>query len=186
MQSLNNSIISVRENGLSISLRMDSHLLKIITTLFLLTIVFNVSLFARNIDIDAIVKNSVDKDKHLFIFLHRTDCGYCESMLTFTLDDDPVKDLVQNKFFYLHINISEDDVIKYMDFNGNGRDFAKYVGYNLYPSSLFLNTESQIVHAVPGYQDKDQFLLVLKYVDSGAYETMGYSSFKKKMTATKK
>jgi thioredoxin-related protein len=159
---------------------------KIIAILFLFITVFNISLFARYIDIDAIVKNSVKNDKYLFIFLHRTDCGYCESMLMFTLDDDPVKELVENKFHYLHINISEDDVVKYMDFKGSGHDFAKYVGYNLYPSSLFLNSESEIVYAVPGYQDKNQFLLTLKYVESGAYKTMDYSSFKKKMNTTKK
>ena len=158
---------------------------KTIVSLFLFIIVFNISLFARNIDIDAIVKNSVEKNKHAFIFLHRTDCGYCESMQMFTLDDDPVKELINKDFIYLHINISEDDVVNYKDFTGNGRDFAKYVGYNLYPSSLFLNAKNEIIHAVPGYQDKDQFLVVLKYVNRCAYKTMGYQSFKKKMDTVK-
>lgn len=159
---------------------------KIIASLFLFIIVFNISLFARNIDIDSIVKNSVKKDKHLFIFLHRTDCGYCESMLTFTLDDDPVKELMVKDFIYLHINIFEDDFVRYKSFSGNGRDFAKHVGYNIYPSSLFLNSDNEIIFALPGYQDKDQFLLVLKYIDSGAYKTTGYQKFKKKMELTKK
>lgn len=159
---------------------------KTIVSLFLFIIAFNISLFARNIDIDAIVKNSVEANKHLFIFLHRTDCGYCESMLMFTLDDDPIKELIQKDFVYLHINISENDVVKYKSFTGSGRDFAKHVGYNLYPSSLFVNSENEIIHAVPGYQDKDQFLLILKYVDSGAYKTMNYSAFKKKMDLIKK
>lgn len=158
---------------------------KAITSLFLFIIIFNISLFARNIDIDAIVKKSVKNDKHLFIFLHRTDCGYCESMLMFTLDDDPVKELINEDFVYLHINISEDDVVKYKKFTGNGRNFAKNVGYNIYPSSLFLNTKGEIIHAIPGYQDKDQFLLVLKYVKSFAYKTMDFHSFKKKMDTVK-
>ncbi len=158
---------------------------KAVASLFLFIIAFNISLFARNIDIDAIVKNSIKNDKHLFIFLHRTDCGYCESMLMFTLDDDPVKELINKDFIYLHINISEDDVVKYNNFKGSGRDFAKHVGYNIYPSSLFLNAKREIIYAVPGYQDKDQFLLVLKYVNSGAYKTMGYQSFKKKMDTVK-
>lgn len=158
---------------------------KAVASLFLFIIAFNISLFARNIDIDAIVKNSVKKDKHLFIFLHRTDCGYCESMLMFTLDDDPVKELINKDYVYLHINISEDDVVKYNNFKGSGRDFAKRVGYNIYPSSLFLNTKGEMIHAVAGYQDKDQFLLVLNYVNSGAYKTMGFQSFKKKMDTVK-
>lgn len=164
---------------------MGTHMHKTIASLFLFIIAFNISLFARNIDIDVIVKNSVKNDKHLFIFLHRTDCGYCESMLMFTLDDDPVREIINKDFTYLHINISEDDVVKYKNFKGSGRDFAKSVGYNIYPSSLFLNAKGEIVFAVPGYQDKDQFLLVLKYVNSGAYKTMGFQSFKKKMDPVK-
>jgi len=165
---------------------MDTLMHKTIASLFLFIIAFNISLFARNIDIDAVVKNSVRANKHLFIFLHRTDCGYCESMLTFTLDDDPIKELIKKDFVFIHINISEDDVVKYKDFTGNGRDFAKHVGYNIYPSSLFLNSKSEIIYAVPGYQDKDQFLLILKYVNSSAYKKMGYQTFKKKMDTTKK
>jgi thioredoxin-related protein len=159
---------------------------KTIISLFLFIFAFNISLFARNIDIDAVVKNSVTKNKYLFVFLHRTDCGYCESMLTFTLDDDPVKDLIKKDFIYLHINISEDDVVRYKGFVGNGRDFAKHVGYNIYPSSLFLDNTGEMIFAVAGYQDKDQFLDILKYIDSGAYKTMGYQSFKKKPDAVKK
>ena len=153
---------------------------KLIINLFSVILLFNISLFARSIDINAIVKKSIDKNKHLFVFLHRTDCGYCESMLTFTLDDDPVKELVDKKFVFLHINISEDDLVTYKRFSGNGRAFAKHVGYNIYPSSLFLNSKNEIIHAVPGYQDKDEFLLILKYVDSKAYKTMGYRTFKQR------
>jgi len=161
-------------------------MLKIIVTLFFVIIAFNSALFARNIDINTMVKSSIGKNKYLFIFLHRTDCGYCESMQMFTLDDDPVKELIKKKFVFLHINISEDDVVKYKNFSGNGRDFAKYVGYNIYPSSLFLNRANEIVYATPGYQDKEQFLVTLKYVDSGAYKKMGYQTFKKKMDLAKK
>ncbi len=159
---------------------------KIIVSLFLVIIALNSSLFARNIDINTIVKNSIGKNKYLFIFLHRTDCGYCESMQTFTLDDDPIKELIKKDFVFLHINISEDDVVKYKNFTGSGRDFAKHVGYNIYPSSLFLNSANKIVYATPGYQDKDQFLVTLKYVDSGAYKKMDYQTFKNKIGLTKK
>lgn len=159
---------------------------KIIASLFLFIIVFNVSLFARTIDIDTIVKNSIKNGQYLFIFLHRTDCGYCESMLMFTLDDDPIKELINKKFVYMNINISEEDHVRYKDFSGNGRAFAKYVGYNIYPSSLFLNSANEVIFAIPGYQDKEQFLGVLKYVDSGMYKTMSYKAFKKKTELLKK
>jgi len=148
---------------------------------FALTVVVS----ARNIDVDSIIKTSLKNQKHLFIFLHRTDCGYCDSMLMFTLDDDPIKELISKRFEYLHINISENDHVKYKNFAGNGRDFAKHVGYNIYPSSLFLNKKGEIVHAVPGYQDKDQFLMMLNYVDTQAYKTISFQTFKKKSKQNK-
>lgn len=166
-------------NGFAIFSRktMDSPMHKIIITFFLLLTLTN-SLLARNIDINRIVKDSLKNNTHLFIFLHRTDCGYCESMLMFTLDDDPIKELISKDFVYLQINISEDDIIKYKNFTGNGRAFAKQVGYNIYPSSLFLNSDNEIIYATAGYQDKEQFMVTLRYVNSGAYKTMGYKTFK--------
>ncbi|MGZ8545789.1 MAG: thioredoxin family protein [Sulfuricurvum sp.] len=158
---------------------------QIITTLFCVAFVLQGSLFARNIDINAIVKNSVKSNKHLFIFLHRTDCGYCESMLTFTLDDDPVKERIRKNFSYLHINISEDDHITYKNFRGNGREFAKHVGYNIYPSSLFLNSKNDIVYAISGYQEKEKFLEILKCVDSRSYKKMDCEAFDSKINVKK-
>lgn len=158
---------------------------KIVTRFLLLTLTFISVGFARDINMDSIIKTSVGANKHLFLFLHRTDCGYCESMIMFTLDDDPVRELIERKFIYLHVNISESDHIKYKDFSGNGRDFATYLGYNIYPSSLFFNKKGQIVHASPGYLDKDKFLVVLKYVDSQSYKTMGLQTYQKKKTQVK-
>ncbi|MDD4855574.1 MAG: thioredoxin fold domain-containing protein [Sulfuricurvum sp.] len=159
---------------------------KILIKLFLIIVTLHVSLLAKNIDINTIVKNSIGSHKYVFIFLHRTDCGYCESMQTFTLDDDSIKALIQKGFIFLPINISENDVVTYKKFTGSGRDFAKYVGYNFYPSSLFLNSENKIIYGVLGYQDKDQFLGVLKYIDSGAYKKMDYQTFDKKIDVTRK
>lgn len=153
---------------------------KILSIFFFITLVVSSPLFGRNIDIDSIVKKSVTANKHLFIFLHRTDCGYCESMLMFTLDDDPVRELMEKKFKYLQINISENDVVKYKKFKGNGREFAKHVGYNIYPSSLFLNKRNEIVYAIAGYQSKEHFYETLKCVDTRGYKKMDCSQYTSK------
>lgn len=165
---------------------MDSHMHKLIRNLLFIILVFNISLCARNININEIVKTSIAKSKYLFIFLHRTDCGYCESMQSFTLEDEIVEEQLRKDFVVLHINISEDDVVKYKEFTGNGRGFAKFVGYNIYPSALFLNGANEIVYASAGYQDKNQFLATLQYVHTGAYKSMGFKTFKSKIDLRKK
>jgi thioredoxin-related protein len=138
------------------------------------------SVFAKNINIDNIVTQAKKENKHLFILLHKKDCGYCESMITFTLDDDKVKDLIKKKFIYIDINISDDDIVTYEDFKGSGHDFAIYVGYNFYPSSLFIGDHEEIAYAVAGYQEEKRFLNILKYVDTASYKTMNLEEFESK------
>lgn len=148
-----------------------------INKIFLILLFFNITLLARDINIDAIVKKSMQSHKYVFIFLHRTGCGYCENMLMFTLDDDKVKNLMKKKFTYVNINISENDSVTYKHFKGSGHEFAKHVGYNFYPSSLFLDNKDEIIYAIPGYIEEDKFFNILNYIDSGAYKTMEYQTF---------
>lgn len=158
---------------------------KLILKSFIILLILQLSLFAREINIDKIVKQATKDNKHAFIFLHKTDCGYCESMIMFTLDDDQIKELIAKKFVYVHINISEDDVVTYKDFKGSGHDFAKHVDYNFYPSSLFFDKNNEIAYAIPGYQEEKLFLNILKYVDSKSYTNMDFEEYEEKFKLKK-
>jgi len=144
-----------------------------ITKLLLLILILQLSLTAREINIETIVKDAAKKNKTVFVFLHRTDCNYCESMLEFTLDDDPVKKAIDESFIYVHININEKDHVNYRKFTGNGREFARFIGFDMYPTSLFFDEKGKMVFPVPGYQEEDQFLTILDYISSGAYKKTG-------------
>ncbi len=130
------------------------------------------TLSAKDININELVKEATAINKKVFIFLHRTDCGYCDSMISFTLDDDIVRPLIKNNFLEIHINIFDDNTIFYNDFTGDGRSFAKHIGYNMYPSSIFLDEQSKIIHAEVGYIDEKNFPISLNYVISSAYKSM--------------
>lgn len=145
--------------------------------LLLLTLTLQITLFAREINIDTIIKDAAKVDKTLFLFLHRTGCGYCESMIEFTLDDDHVIDIMDKKFVYEHININEKDHVSYKTFSGNGKEFAQYIGYDMYPTSLFFDKKGEMVFPVPGYQEEDEFLIILNYIASGAYKETGLQCY---------
>lgn len=147
-------------------------MLRFFFNLIFLLLSLQLTLNAKDININDIVKKASKTDKKVFIFLHRTDCGYCDSMISFTLDDDIVRPLIKNNFLEIHINIFDNDAITYNDFKGDGRSFANHIGYNMYPSSVFLNENSQIIHAEIGYIDEKDFLLTLNYVISSSYKTM--------------
>ncbi|WP_345970099.1 MULTISPECIES: thioredoxin family protein [Sulfurimonas] len=145
-------------------------------TLLMLTSFF-FSLSARDIDLNRIAIDTAKQKKTLLVWLHKNDCGYCEAMYEFTLGDDKVSSLIQASFELVDININDDDTVMFKEFRGSGHDFAKHVGYNFYPSSLFLDADGEIIFAAPGYVEEKDFFKMLDYVSSGAHKSMTYDSF---------
>jgi len=156
---------------------------KIVAKVFLLILALQLSLGARIINIDKIIDSTQQENKHLLVWLHKTDCGYCENMREFTLENETVKAFIDDNFTFVHINVYEKDAITYQDFSGNGLEFAKEIGYNFYPSSLFFNYEGEIILSEVGFVDSDtmpnekRFYKILNFIESKSYEKMNYSDF---------
>lgn len=160
---------------------------KTVVKVFLLILTLQLTLNARVINIDNIITNAKKSDKHLFVWLHKTDCGYCENMREFTLENETIKSFIDKNFIFVHINVYEKDTVKYQDFRGNGLEFAKDVGYNFYPSSLFFNDRGDIVLSEVGFIDRDKepnekrFYKILNFIESKSYENINFSDYKLKI-----
>jgi thioredoxin-related protein len=137
------------------------------------------SIFSREIDLNDLITKATKSHKTLFLFIHTTDCGYCESMREFTLDDDNIKAKLKANFIYEHINVKDEDSILYQDFRGSGLAFAKATGYNLYPSSLFFGEDTNLIYALPGYQDEKRFNKILDFITSKSYLKMHFHKYEK-------
>ena len=160
---------------------------KTVVKVFLLILTLQLTLQARVINIDNIITAAKKSDKHLFVWLHKTDCGYCENMREFTLENETIAAFIDKNFIFIHINVYEKDSVKYQDFRGNGLEFAKDIGYNFYPSSLFFNDEGDMILSEVGFIDKDKepneerFYKILNFIKSKSYEKMNISDYKFKI-----
>ncbi len=161
-------------------------MLKTVIKTLILVLLLQTAGVARDINIDRLVQQAKSSNKHLFVFLHKTDCGYCDSMIEFTLDDEIVKELVKRRFLFVHININDSDTVFYKNFKGNGKAFAKHVKYNFYPTSLFFDDDNDISYAVPGYRDEKTFNAILNYVDSKSYQKISFRKYKANFDFNKK
>jgi len=141
-------------------------------------LLFTLSLNAKEINIDKRLQN-LPTTKELIIYLHRTGCSYCNSMEEFTLEDETVNDFLNTHYEVIRINITDDDKIIYKNKESSGLEFAKSVGYNFYPSVLFLNEKADIEYASVGYKDEFEFILILNYVKKGFYKQMNLSEYKR-------
>jgi thioredoxin-related protein len=146
-------------------------------TLFVLLFSLFVTVNAKEINLDTLASNAAKAKKHLLVWLHKTDCGYCEAMQEFTLEEPSISKALKHDFILLPINVYDSDTITYKQFNGSAKAFAKSIGYNFYPSSIFLDGSAQIVFAAPGFIEEKDFAVMLQYVSSRAYTTLSYDAY---------
>ncbi len=159
-------------------------MIKTLLKILLITLMLQLTLQARIINIDHIITIAKNNNKHLFVWLHKTDCGYCEKMREFTLENEVIEEFIEKNFIFIHINVYEKDSVKYDGFRGNGLEFAKEIGYNFYPSSLFFADDGEIIFAEVGFIDKqsisnqERFYKILNFIQSRSYENIDYSEYK--------
>ncbi|MFA6196072.1 MAG: thioredoxin fold domain-containing protein [Sulfurimonas sp.] len=145
---------------------------------FILFTFISIGIFADNIKIDSVFSEAKKSHKYVLIFLHKPNCGYCERMLDFTLENKKVALKIKKNFIFVDINIADMGEVSFKDFKGSRRDFAKFLGYDFYPSTIFMNSDKEVVYSQPGYQDENKYFKILSYIDSHSYAEMGIEEFK--------
>jgi thioredoxin-related protein len=146
-------------------------------SLLLLLFTLFVTVNAKEINLNILASNVAKQQRHLLVWLHKTDCGYCEAMREFTLEEPSIVKALKQDFILLPINVYDDDTITYKQFSGSAKAFAKSIGYNFYPSSIFLDGSAQIVFAAPGFIEEKDFAVMLQYVSSRAYTALSYDAY---------
>ena len=153
---------------------------KLFKTFFALALL-QTSLLSNEINIDKILKNAHNSNKEVMLYLHRVGCSYCNSMQEFTLEDDDVAEYLENNFQVIQINISHKDTYIYKGEKSGGICLAKRIGYDFYPSALFLDDGGDIKYASVGYNDDSEFLVILHYIYSHSNSSMKLDTYKEKI-----
>ena len=148
-----------------------------IKILFILTSMLAIG-SADDINIDTTFGEAKKSHKHVLIFLHKPDCNYCETMIEFTLTDEKIEQKIKKNFVFVDINTGDSGEVTFDNFKGTRKEFAEDLGYNFYPSSVFMDENKEEVYAVAGYKDEKDFLSILRFVESDSYEGMSIEDFK--------
>jgi thioredoxin-related protein len=147
----------------------------------LIKILIFLPILGLSTDIDTDINQaSVDANrtkKHLMLFLHKDNCGYCEKMI-FQLDEKNISRAIKKDFILLDINRDDDEVIRYEDFNGTNRQFLKALKVDFYPTMVFINGSNKIIYNVHGYRDSKKLITILSYISTKSYKKMSLEDFK--------
>ena len=145
---------------------------------------FFVCSFASDIDfnIDKSVVDANKTKKHVMLFLHKNNCGYCDRM-SLNLSDTNTSQIIKKDFVFLDINRDDsDEFVLYQDFKGTNKNFMQALGINFYPTILFIDTNSnQIIYALSGYRDIPELHTVLDYISTQSYKRISLEEYKSEL-----
>lgn len=152
-----------------------TYLYKLFFSIFFTIHLFNFPLYANDIDLNAIVANA--KDKAVLLFFHKPHCGYCDHMIEFTLKDPDIDREITKNFVFVDLYTQESGTIVFRDFSGSRKAFAKSLGYDFYPTTVFIDNKKNIINITPGMREQDDYMNVLKYISTKKYKEMDFDTY---------
>ena len=140
-----------------------------------------ISASATDIDVDRLLQTAKKQNRQIMFFHHIPGCPYCKTMLTENFKDKRILKEIDKNFVYVDIYTENKGVIKFRDFKGSHKEFSKYLGAFVYPSTIFMDDKGEVVHRAIGYRNMDEYFSEMRYVSSQSYKTMDLESYLQKL-----
>ena len=152
-----------------------------------LILILAIPLYATSVDTDInqAAIQAKKEHKHILLFLHKDNCGYCERML-FQLDEKKIAQAIKADFVLLDINRDDEETVAYEHFKGSNKAFLKELGVHFYPALVFIDPEQhKFIYNVSGYRNPTKTLTVLQYIRTKSYKKMTFEEFKDELSFAK-
>ena len=105
--------------------------------------------------------------KPIFLYFHASWCTYCTKLKKTTFKDKKVLAYLEKNFVSIQVDTDESQAL------------SKEWKVKGLPTLWFLEPDGTKINSIPGYLDSAQLLLVLKYIHTKSYNTMGFQDFMK-------
>jgi len=136
------------------------------------------------------VEEAAEKGKRLAIFWELKGCPYCKETHFTNLTRDDIREFMQANFEVIQLNYLGSRIV--VDVDGEEmteKELKSKYGIRFTPTIQFLDTDvakmaelepkKREVARLQGYLKPDDFLAMLRYVQSGAHETMSFRKYLK-------
>lgn len=123
-------------------------------------------------DLDSLQKVA---PKNTIVFIHTDWCRFCQMMTYTTLSTPSIANQLDSNFYFIRLNGEQKENIKFRNtvfsFRPSGVNTGTHElalalgeinGEIVYPTTVFLNSENEILYQHAGVINKDEFLEVLK------------------------
>lgn len=147
----------------------------------LLLLLFFSNAHSAEIDIDKLLQDAKNQNKHIMLFHHIPGCSYCERMLEENFKDQNLLKVINKNFIHVDIYTADKSMIKFKDFRGTHKEFSEHMGAVAYPATIFINTNKEVTHRAIGYRNIDEHFADITYISTKSYKTMNLESYIEKL-----
>ena len=120
-------------------------------------------------------------DKPILIDVYAPWCPWCQKLQTEVYPDDAIRSYIEKNFEIARLNIEDsENTIEFKGYTLTAAELASGLGAEATPTTVFLSAKGEYITRLPGYVDADEFIYVLKYIGSGAYQSEPFKEFRDK------
>jgi len=127
---------------------------------------------------DAIAK-AKSENKLVMVDVYTDWCGWCKRMDKDVYSDKSVQEEMSKYFTAVKLNAEAATTHQYQGGERSEQQIAAHWGVSGYPTIVFMTPDEKMVQKLPGYVPAKEFVMVLRYMGTGAYQNSDYESWKK-------
>ena len=115
-------------------------------------------------------KKNPDLKNPLLIFFYTEWCTYCKKMENEIFSDNEIARYMNDNYINVRVNPEQDNSkIEVMDKEMTPYELMMHIGARGFPTILFFDSKMKPLTTIPGYIERKNFLLILKYLKEELY-----------------
>lgn len=120
---------------------------------------------------------SAKENKKILVDVYTDWCGWCKKMDKEVYTDAKVVALLNEKFVVVKLNAESSSKLSYNGKEFTEQEFARALGIDGYPTTVFFEPDSKPITRIPGYVEAKTLAKVLSYIGDNHYKTISYQDF---------
>ena len=125
-----------------------------------------------------IISEAQAQNKPILVEIYAPWCPYCQRMQKNVYSNETVRTYLDETFTYVRLNSDTTaGTHQYQDRTLSTKQLASVLGARGVPTTTFLKPDGTPIARQPGYIKRPQFLKIIRYVGSGAYENQSFQEF---------
>ena len=124
------------------------------------------------------IEQASQAEKKVLIDIYAPWCGWCRRMHQEVYPDAGVRQYLHEHFKLTRLDITEEeDTLQFKGYRLNSMTLAGGLGATATPTTVFLEPNGDYITRLPGFAGTDDFLNILKFIATDAYQTQSFEEF---------